>query len=138
MDFLERLADYIDELDLPFKVVFGLLKATDSISLNPAVGAQTLKVYFDDAKDRRLPYELEIKVSGADAVAHQTAMETLKRIATELETVERIESKDESFEFLEIKIPDEPFFIGQSEEGSFFYRLSVQADLTIKGDDDNA
>ena len=132
MDFLERLADRINEIDgLPIDCEPGYLQADESLGIYPIPGSQDVRVYMDGTKDVRLMYEIAMK-SRIQGRIHST----LWLIQNELDNLKELESNDGSFNFNSITITNKPFINQADEQGWFVFLLNIQANITIlKGDD---
>lgn len=132
MDFLERLADRINEIDgLPIHCEPGYLHADESLGVYPIPGSQDIAVYMDGTKDVRLMYEIAMK-SKIQGRIHNT----LWLIQNELDNLKELESNDGSFNFNSITITNKPFINQADEQGWYVFLLNIQANITIlKGDD---
>jgi len=132
MDFLERLADRINEIDgLPIPCEPGYLGANESLVVYPIPGSQDVRVYMDGTKDVRLMYEIAMK-SRIQGRIHNT----LWLIQNELDNLQELKSHDDSFKFDSITITNKPFINQADEQGFFIFLLNIQANITIlKGDD---
>jgi len=127
-DFIYRLVDFLRLLPLSMPVKIGRFEEENTIALAPMQGGLTIQKYYNGNKDQRLPYDIGIKVYEDQ----QLAIDTLNFIADELERVVCIASQNASYEFSNIQIASKPFFRGQDVEGYYFYRLEIEADLTLK------
>ncbi|GIO25166.1 minor capsid protein [Oceanobacillus sp. J11TS1] len=126
MDFLERLADKVNEIDgLPIKCEPGYLKAKDSFVVYPIPGSRVVNEYFNGAKDQQLNYEFAMK-SKTQGRIHST----LWIVQTALEQIKHIASNDGSFEFDELIITNKPFINEADSQGWFVFLLDVQAKIT--------
>src|SRR5690625_7499655 len=132
MDFLERLADRINEIDgLPIPCEPGYLGAYESLGVYPIPGSQDVRVYMDGTKDVRLMYEIAMK-SRIQGRIHST----LWLIQNELDNLQELKSHDNSFKFNSINIKNKPFINQADQKGFFIFLLNIQANITIlKGDD---
>lgn len=127
MDFLERLADKVNEIDgLPILCEPGYLKETDSFVVYPIPGSRVVTEYFDGIKDVQLNYEFAMK-SKVQGRIHNT----LWLVQNFLEGIEEITSNDGSFEFDDLIITNKPFINQADEQGWFVFLLDVQAKITV-------
>lgn len=127
LDFIWRLNDYINTLNLFASSTVGGLKANDSISLLPMPGGEET-VYFDGVRDKH--YQVQIDAKSENQL---NCIESLSKIARVLENLEEgaIQSHNDTFEFESIRITSLPSLIGQDEQGFFIYALSISAKITI-------
>lgn len=132
MDFLERLSDYINQIDeLPVVCEPGYLGADESLGVYPIPGSRDVAVYMDGTKDMQLNYEIAMK-SKVQGHIHST----LWLIQNELDRLKKLESHDGSFKFIDLTITNKPFINEADEQGWFVFLLNVQAKITIlKGDE---
>lgn len=132
MDFLERLAERINEIDgLPIHCEPGYLQADESLGVYPIPGSQDVRMYMDGTKDVRLMYEIAMK-SRIQGRIHST----LWLIQNELDNLKELQSHDGSYKFDSITITNKPFINQADEQGFFIFLLNIQANITIlKGDD---
>lgn len=131
-DFIDRLHEYTANLGLEFPIFIGQLETEDSISVYSLPGGKTIKKYYDGTIDKQLNYEFSIKTKD-----QEKGIKTLTVLAEALEHTIDIPSNNNSYDFQKIIIGSEPFFIGGDNQGFFFYRLTIQVELTIynnKGD----
>jgi len=124
--FMKDLANYIDTLDIPMPLQIELLNTEETVALVSAPGGQTLRKYFDGATDKRLQYDFCIKTK--DTVR---ALKTLETIANALVSLDVLNTEAEAYEFLNITVSNEAFFTEATEDGYYYYQLTIHADLTI-------
>lgn len=130
LDFIDRLSDAVNSLELELPIHIGLLDREDSLALYSIAGGKTIKEFYDGAKDKLLNYEISVKTK-----QQERAIKSLDSIAQYIEGINSITSKNDSYEFQNILISSESYYVGQDETGFFFYRLTFQTKLTIyKGD----
>ena len=131
LDFEERLADYIDGLSLGYVLYYDSNDSTDgtsSMAVVPAPGSRTLATYYDGTKEKRFNYFVQINDRNQDRTK---AMNALKLIADKVGDLEDLPSDNGSYEYNQISISNEPYFTAAATDGSTYFRLSIQADLTI-------
>lgn len=126
LDFLTQLSSEVKGLDLKFPLYVGLLDKEESLAIRSLPGGSTVREYYDGTKDKELNYHFSIKTKN-----QELAIETLMTLAEHLENVENIASKNNSYQFSKIKIVDEPFFVGETEDEFFYYQLTIKPNLTI-------
>ncbi len=130
MDFIERLTEQVNTLDIPVPLSIGYLLATESFVVYPMPGSQITETYMDGTTDQNLNFEFAMK-----SKTQQKLHETLWEVQNALEQLETLESNDDSFIFTEITITDKPFIDQINEQGWFVFLLNIRAEITVlKGD----
>ena len=131
LDFEERLADYLDSLKLGYTLYYDSNDSTSdesSMAVISAAGSKTITTYYDGTKEKLFNYFVQIN----DRAQNRTkAMEALKTIAGKVEDLYELPSSNGSYEFNNITISNEPYFTLATDDGSTYFRLSIQAELTI-------
>src|SRR5690625_6171833 len=127
LDFIWRLNDYINTLDLFAWSNVGGLDEGDSISTLPMPGGEEI-VYMDGVRDKH--YQVQIDAQSENQL---NCIESLSKIATTLENLRanEIESHNGTFEFESITVTALPNIIMHDEQGFFIYSLSISAKITI-------
>lgn len=125
LDFLERLNEHINSLDLFAKSNIGLLEYSDSISLITMPGGLE-KVYFDGTRDK----DYQVQVS-AKSKNQNNCYLALTDVYQELENLTELKSKNNSFEFQSITTASLPNLIGQDEQGYFVWAVNLNCKITI-------
>jgi len=125
MDFIDRLYEAVETLNLEFPLKIGVLDEAESVSIH-AMGGQTIKSYYDGVKTKQLNYEFSIKTR-----KQEQAFKTLNAIANHLSDVEDIPSENDSYTFEQVRITDEAFLVRQDDKGHLFYCFAIQVRLTI-------
>lgn len=134
LDFIWRLNDYINTLDLFAWSNVGILDIGESISTMAMPGGEEI-VYFDGARDKDLNVQINAK---SENQLH--CIEALSKVARVLENLKEntIKSENDSFYFESINITSPVSIVGEDEQGFFIYALSISAKITIyKGVDLN-
>ncbi|PAE27913.1 capsid protein [Paenibacillus sp. 7884-2] len=126
MDFLDRLQDKVNSLQLPIILQQGYLGSDESFVVYPLPGGRTVTEYMDGTKDRILNFEFAMK-SKRQSVINPT----LWMVQNVLDELEELESKDGSFEFEYLTITNTPFINQIDEQGWFVFLLDVQANITV-------
>lgn len=126
MDFMEQLAEKIDEFTDPLEISLGYLGAGESFVIYPLPGSQIVKTYMNGATDQRLNYEIAMK-----SKSQRTIHQTLWLVQNELEQLQELKSEDGSFQFQEIKITDKPFIQNADEQGWLVFLLNIKAEITV-------
>lgn len=130
MDFIDRLADEVNTLNLPVPLSIGYLQEVESLVIYPMPGSKTTKTYMDGATDQALNFEFAMK-SKSPRKLH----DTLWLIQNEIEQLKTLNSNDDSFEFRQIKVTDKPFIGDADNQGWFVFLLNISAEITVlKGD----
>ncbi|MBC1491395.1 phage tail terminator protein [Listeria booriae] len=126
LDFTECLKQQIESLQLDFPVFAGIAEIEDSIALRPTQGGRIIKTYYDNEVDKGLNYEFVVKTK-----KQKEAETSMLAISSYLENLQDIQSENGSFEFNQITVTSESFYLGENEDGFFFYGLTIEANLTI-------
>ena len=127
LDFIWRLNDYINTLDLFARSNVGILKADDSLSVMAMPGGEET-VYFDGTRDKNLNIQINAK-----SINQLNCIDSLAKIARVLENLPEnaIESENDSFYFESISVTSPVSIVAQDEQGFFIYALSISAKITI-------
>ena len=127
LDFIWRLNDYINTLDLFARSNVGILKADDSLSVMAMPGGEET-VYFDGTRDKNLNIQINAK-----SINQLNCIDSLAKIARVLENLPEnaIQSENDSFYFESISVTSPVSVVGQDEQGFFIYALSVSAKIHI-------
>lgn len=128
MDFEDRLADYIDTLDVGLKLVYDYTNSDESMSIARLPGGQITQEYFDGTVDKELLFEIEAKVKPENRIL---AMNALYRLTESLNDLVTLPSLDGSFDFIRIRVTNEIFFSEATTGGFNFYRINIKPELTI-------
>lgn len=126
MDFIERLAEKIDEFTSPLEINLGYLDVGESFVIYPLPGSRITSEYMDGTTDQSLNFEIAMK-----SQSHRTIHQTLWLVQNELEKLDELTSDDGSFEFDEITITNKPFINQIDEQGWFVFLLALQAKITV-------
>ena len=130
MDFQERLADYIDSLNLGIPLFNDTNDTDASISLYSLPGSNVIRTYYDGTTDKRLNYELQVKAPITDRDKTVSALTTIRR---KLESLERLESSDGSFLFNSITVSSEVYLNDATTDGNIYFRTTFIAEITHQG-----
>ena len=127
LDFIWRLNDYINTLDLFARSNVGILKADDSLSVMAMPGGEET-VYFDGTRDKNLNIQINAKSRN-----QLNCIDSLAKIARVLENLPEnaIQSENDSFYFESISVTSPVSIVAQDEQGFFIYALSISAKITI-------
>src|SRR5699024_8362921 len=127
LDFIWRLNDYINTLDLFAWSDVGVLDDGDSISLMAMPGGNET-VYFDGIRDKN--YQMQVNAKSRNQL---NCIEALSQVARVLENLKEneIQSHNDTFEFESISITSPVSIVAQDEQGFFIYALSISAKITI-------
>ena len=134
LDFIWRLNDYINTLELFAWSNVGLLEESESLSVMAMPGGEET-IYFDSTRDKNLNVQINAKSKN-----QMNCIESLSKIARVLENLPEnaIQSENDSFYFESISITSPVSIVGQDERGFFIYALSISAKIHInKGVDIN-
>ena len=127
LDFIWRLNDYINTLDLFAWSNVGILEAGDSLSVMAMPGGEET-VYFDGTRDKHLNVQINAKSKN-----QLSCIDALSKIARVLENLEEdaIKSESDSFYFESINVTSPVSIVAHDEQGFFIYALSISAKITI-------
>lgn len=127
MDFIERLADKVNEIaNIPISVKLGYLGTDESFVLYPLPGSKITSKFMDGTSDQQLNFEFAMKSKSQERIHI-----TLWLVQNELERLEELSSDNGSFEFDELIITNKPFINQLDEQGWFVFLLDVQARITV-------
>src|SRR5690625_2393020 len=127
LDFIWRLNDHINTLDLFAWSNVGLLEESESLSVMAMPGGEET-VYFDGTRDKNLNIQINAKSKN-----QLNCIDSLAKIARVLENLPEnaIESENDSFYFESISVTSPVSIVAQDEQGFFIYALSISAKITI-------
>lgn len=127
LDFIWRLNDYINTLDLFAWSNVGLLEETESLSVMAMPGGEET-VYFDGTRDKNLNIQINAKSRN-----QLDCIDSLAKVARVLENLDEntIKSENNSFYFESISVTSPVSIVAQDEQGFFIYALSISARITI-------
>ena len=127
LDFIWRLNDYINTLDLFAWSNVGLLEETESLSVMAMPGGEET-VYFDGTRDKNLNVQINAK-----SLNQLHCIDALSKVARVLENLEEdaIKSENDSFYFESINVVSPVSIVAHDEQGFFIYALSISAKITI-------
>ena len=127
LDFIWRLNDYINTLDLFARSNVGILEAEDSLSVMAMPGGEET-VYFDGTRDKNLNIQINAKSRN-----QLNCIDSLAKIARVLENLPEnaIQSENDSFYFESISVTSPVSIVAKDEQGFFIYALSISAKITI-------
>src|SRR5690625_1585783 len=128
LDFIWRLNDYINTLDLFAWSNVGILEADDSLSVMAMPGGEET-VYFDGTRDKHLNVQINVKSRN-----QLHCIDALSKVARVLENLEEdaIKSENDSFYFESIQVTYPVSIVAHDDQGYFIYVLSISAQITIK------
>lgn len=126
LDFIDRLKDECQKLELVYPLKIGQMDAADSIALYALPGGKIIESFYDGSVDKGLNYEFSIKTKD-----QKQTISLLDSLSTYLQEKQDIPSLNNSYAFNEITVVSESYFVGKDEAGFFFYSLTIQANLMI-------
>ncbi|WP_019377671.1 minor capsid protein [Virgibacillus halodenitrificans] len=125
LDFMLKLNQKINSMNLFANSTIGLLDESESISIMPMPGgAET--VYFDGSRDKDYQVQVNTKSKRQD-----NCMNALTTIYQTLEQLEELPSSNGSYDFQSITTASLPSLVMMDEQGFFIYQLSISAKITI-------
>lgn len=127
LDFIWRLNDYINTLDLFTWSNVGMLEVDESLSVLAMPGGNET-LFMDGSREK----DLNIQVN-AKSQNQLNCIESLSLIARKLEnlTEKSIKSDNGSFNFQKVTIKSPLNIVAHDEQGYFIYALSISAKITI-------
>lgn len=126
MDFLDRLQDEINTLNLPVNLLQGYLGTNESLVIYPLPGSTLIDAYMDGTEKWQMNYEIAYK-----SKSQRDINAVLWAIHNKLDTLTYLTSDDNSFEYEGLTITDKPFINQIDDQGWFVFLLDVQARLII-------
>ncbi|MDD7758779.1 MAG: hypothetical protein PT939_04970 [Aerococcus suis] len=128
LDFIDRLADYIDSTGLPFTPVnIGYLGTNESMAIMLLPGGDEA-IYLDGVRDKTLNIAIQIKNKVKESTFQ--ANNTLNVLFQLLENLNDLESENGSFDFNTMRLTSAPSKIGEDEHFEL-WETSFQFDLTL-------
>ena len=128
IDFEDRIADYIDTLNVGLPLFYDTTTDDESISLTRLPGGRTIQEYYDGILDKQLIYELTVKAKKEN---RPKVIEALGTVTEHLINLGNLKSEDNSFDFQKIEVSNEAFFVEATTDGFIYFRLHFQPILTI-------
>ena len=125
LDFLWRLQEQIENLDLKSPSYIGVLDIDDSVSILATPGGIS-NLFYDGTKDQQ--YNIQFSAKSKN---QETCLFDLSDIYDYLYSLQPITSNNGSFEFQGFTGITLPTFVVQDEQGWFIYQMSATANLTI-------
>src|SRR5690625_1196164 len=127
LDFIWRLNDYINTLDLFAGSNVGMLDVDESLSVLAMPGGDET-IYMDGTREKNLIVQINAK-----SLNQLNCIESLSLIARKLENLQEkeIKSDNDSFNFQKITITSPLNIVAHDEQGYFIYALSISAKITI-------
>jgi len=126
LDMIPRIKDEINTLGLPIVCHIGLLRPGESMAIVQSPGGNET-TYMDGTRTKAFNVEVNIQTT-----SHQTAYDLLTQISSHLENLDDLPSKNDSYEFEEIQTLSSPSIVGQGEDGSFIYTMTIKSQIFIK------
>src|SRR5690625_699244 len=127
LDFIWRLNDYINTLDVFAQSNVGALGINESLSVLAMSGWEE-NIFMDGTRDKHLNIQINAKSQN-----QLNCIESLSLIASKLETLAEgaITRDSYSFNFQRITITSPLNIVAHDEQGYFIYALSISAKITI-------
>lgn len=129
LDFIWRLNDYINTLELFARSNVGTLEVDESLSVLAMPGGEET-VFMDGTREKKLNVQINAK-----SLNQLNCIESLSLIARKLENLQEkaIKSDNDSFNFQKITVTSPLSIVAHDEQGYFIYALSISAKITIYG-----
>src|SRR5690625_584943 len=127
LDFIWRLNDYINTLDVFAHSNVGVLGVSESLSVLAMPGGEE-NIFMDGTRDKHLNIQINAKSRN-----QLNCIDSLAKIARVLENLPEnaIQSENDSFYFESISVTSPVSIVAQDEQGFFIYALSISAKITI-------
>ena len=127
LDFIWRLNDYINTLDVFAQSNVGSLGINESLSVLAMPGGEE-NIFMDGTRDKHLNIQVNAKSQN-----QLNCIESLSLIARKLENLAEgeIASDNDSFNFQRVTITSPLNIVAHDEQGYFIYALSISAKITI-------
>lgn len=127
LDFIWRLNDYINTLNLFAHSDVGMLGTGESLSVLAMPGGEET-VYMDGSREKNLNVQINAKSKN-----QLNCIESLSLIARKLENLKENEIKSDNgtFNFQLIDVVSPVSIVAHDEQGYFIYALSISAKITI-------
>lgn len=125
LDFMVRLNQQINSLNLYTNSIIGVLGDSESISIMAMPGGSET-VFFDGVRDK--DYNVQINTKSKN---QQNCINALTKIYQTLENLNELPSSNGSYDFESISTTSLPSLLMYDENGFFIYELSIVAKITI-------
>ena len=125
LDFMLKLNQFINSLDLYAPCKIGVLGEGESLSIMAMPGGEET-VYFDGVRDK--DYQVQVNAKSRN---HNNCFNALTTIYQTLENLDDLPSDNGSYDFQRITTQSLPSLVMQDEDGYFIYQLSISAKITI-------
>ncbi|PWU66578.1 minor capsid protein [Gracilibacillus dipsosauri] len=125
LDFMVRLNQQINSLNLYTNSIIGVLEDDESISIMAMPGGSET-VFFDGVRDK--DYNVQINTKSKN---QQNCINALTKIYQTLENLNELPSSNGSYDFESISTTSLPSLLMYDENGFFIYELSIVAKITI-------
>lgn len=124
LDFIDRLADFIDGYSFPYKLKVGSLDEDESMAIMTLPGGDEV-IYFDGVRDKTINIAIDIKTKSTIQ-----AYQSLNVLFQLLESLVDLPSQNDSYDFNGITTTNAPNKIGQDEHYEL-WECTFAFDLTI-------
>lgn len=125
LDFMDRLNEKINSMNLFASSRIGLLGADESISIMVMPGGEET-AFFDGTRDKT--YNVQVNAKSKNQL---NCFNALTKIYQTLENLDDLPSENGSYEFQGITTQSLPSLLEQDEQGYWVYILSISAQITI-------
>jgi len=129
LDFMQKLNQKINSMDLFAHSVIGPLDEDESISIMAMPGGAE-SVYFDGIRDKQ--YQVQVNTKSRNQA---NCMNALTMIYQKLENLNKMSSDNGSFDFQSISTASLPNLVMFDEQGFFVYALNISCKITIYGNE---
>lgn len=124
LDFIDRLADFIDSYKFPYPLLVNTLDTNDSMAIMTLPSGEET-VFLDGTRDKIINIAIDIKASKS-----VQAYQTLNLLFQLLENVNSLPSQNGSYDFNSITTTNAPSMIGKDEHYEL-WECTFAFDLTI-------
>lgn len=125
LDFLEKLNQKINSLNLYARSTVGLLGPSESLSIMAMPGGEET-VFFDGTRDKN--YNVQVNAKSQNQL---NCFNALTKIYQTLENLEDLPSDNGSYDFQGVVAQSLPSLLQQDEQGYFIFVLSISIKITI-------
>jgi len=125
LDFLEKLNQKINSLNLYARSTIGSLGPSESLSITAMPGGEET-VFFDGTRDKNCNVQVNAKSKN-----QLNCYNALTKIYQTLENLDDLPSGNGSYDFQGVVSQSLPSLLQQDEQGYFIFVLSISIKITI-------
>ena len=126
-NFIYKLADYLEELELDYPVRVGMNGDGSSIALIPVTGSKIIQEHMNGMADVHLPFEISVKSKDK-----QQAFDTINQVISHVRKYVVHDFERDRYDLITIDISEKPYINQTAEEiGFFVYTAKISVTLTL-------